>query len=104
VDCSGLVQAAYAARGVALPRDSDQQSLAGQEVRLSPTGEAYQAGDLLFFADGRRISHVALWSGAGRIVHSALSRGGVASDDLFADTPGAKRLREYLVAVRRLDG
>lgn len=103
VDCSGLVQAAHAARGVALPRDSDQQSLAGHEVRLSPTGEGYQAGDLLFFADGRRISHVALWSGAGRIVHSALSRGGVASDDLFAGTPGAKRLREYLVAVRRLD-
>jgi hypothetical protein len=57
---------------------------------------------VLCFADGRRITHVALWAGAGRIVHSALSRGGVASDDLFADTPGAKRLREYLVAVRRL--
>src|SRR5947208_934418 len=68
------------------------------------TGGGYQAGDLLCFADGHRISHVALWSGAGRIVHSALSRGGVTSDDLFADTPTAKRLREYLVAVRRLGG
>ena len=104
VDCSGLVQATYAARGVALPRDSDMQSTAGREVPLSATGGGYQAGDLLCFADGHRISHVALWSGAGRIVHSALSRGGVTSDDLFADTPTAKRLREYLVAVRRLGG
>lgn len=104
VDCSGLVQATYAARGVALPRDSDQQSLAGQTVPIDATGAGYEAGDVLCFADGQRVSHVALWAGAGRIVHSALARGGVGSDDLFADTPGAKRLREFLVAVRRLVG
>src|SRR5256712_824541 len=104
VDCSGLVQATYAARGVALPRDSDLQALAGREVRIDPKGGGYEAGDVLCFADGRRISHVALWAGAGRIVHAALSRGGVASDDLFADIPTAKRLRDFLVAVRRLVG
>lgn len=104
VDCSGLVQATYAARGVALPRDSDQQSLAGRVVPIDATGAGYEAGDVLCFADGQRVSHVALWAGAGRVVHSALARGGVGSDDLFADTPGAKRLREFLVAVRRLVG
>jgi hypothetical protein len=102
LDCSGLVQATYAARGVALPRDSDLQSQAGREVAIDPTGAAYEAGDVLCFADGHGISHVALWAGAGRIVHSALSRGGVASDDLFADTAAAKRLRDFLVAVRRV--
>ena len=104
VDCSGLVQATYAARGVALPRDSDLQALAGREVRIDPQGVGYEAGDVLCFADGRRISHVALWAGAGRIVHAALSRGGVASDDLFADIPTAKRLRDFLVVVRRIVG
>jgi len=104
VDCSGLVQATYAARGVALPRDSDLQALAGREVRINSRGAGYEAGDVLCFADGRRISHVALWAGAGRIVHAALSRGGVASDDLFADIPTAKRLRDFLLAVRRLVG
>jgi cell wall-associated NlpC family hydrolase len=103
VDCSGLVQATYAARGIPLPRDSDLQSVTGREVPIDPTGEGYEGGDLLFFADGRRISHVALWAGAGRIVHAALSRGGVASDDLFTDAPAAKRLRDCLVAVRRPD-
>src|SRR5256885_11126870 len=104
VDCSGLVQATYAARGVALPRDSDLQAAAGREVPLETTGAGYAAGDVLCFADGRRISHVALWAGAGSIVHSALSRGGVVADDLFADTPAMRRLREFLVAVRRGGG
>ena len=103
VDCSGLVQATYAARGVALPRDSDLQSTAGRDVPLETAGGGYAAGDVLCFADGRRISHVALWAGAGHIVHSALSRGGVVADDLFADTPAMRRLREYLVAVRRVE-
>jgi gamma-D-glutamyl-L-lysine dipeptidyl-peptidase len=101
VDCSGLAQATYAARGVPLPRDADLQSVTGQEVPIDPSGGSYAAGDLLFFADGRRITHVALWAGAGRIVHAALSRGGLASDDLFGDAPAAKRLRDYLVQVRR---
>ena len=101
---NNLVQATYAARGVALPRDSDLQSLAGREVKIDSAGDGYEAGDVLCFTDGRRITHVALWAGAGRIVHSALSRGGVASDDLLADTSAAQRMREYLVAVRRVAG
>ena len=103
VDCSGLVQAVYAARGLALPRDSDQQSTAGEAVAPSATGAGYAVGDLLFFAERERISHVALWAGAGRIVHSTLALGGVVSEDLFADTPRLARLREQLVVVRRVE-
>ncbi len=101
VDCSGLVQAVYAARGVALPRDSDQQATAGEAVALS--GSGYAVGDLLCFAERERVSHVALWAGAGRIVHSTLSRGGVVSEDLLADQPRLKQLREQLVVVRRVE-
>ncbi|HEV2671934.1 MAG TPA: C40 family peptidase [Gemmatimonadales bacterium] len=104
IDCSGLVQAVYGARGVALPRDSDQQFGHGREIPTSPDGKGYEAGDLLFFAERGRVSHVALWSGAGRIVHSALSRGGVGSDHLFGDEPRMVRMRESLVGVRRVDG
>lgn len=103
VDCSGLVQAVYAARGVALPRDSDQQATAGEPVVLSGTGAGYAVGDLLCFAERERVSHVALWAGAGRIVHSTLSRGGVVSEDLFADAGRLQKLREQLVAVRRME-
>jgi hypothetical protein len=103
VDCSGLAQAVYAARGVALPRDSDQQSAVGWAVPLSPTGAGYAAGDLLFFAERERVSHVAVWAGAGRIVHATLSRGGVVNEDLFGDSPRLRTLREQLVAVRRVE-
>lgn len=103
-DCSGLVQAVYAFRGAALPRDTDLQMAAGTEVAMAKEGRGYEAGDLLFFAEHGRVSHVALWAGAGHIVHSALSRGGVGTDDLFGDAPHARRLRDNLVAVRRVTG
>lgn len=102
IDCSGLVQAVYAARGIRLPRDSDQQYGAGREIAMAPDGTGYEAGDLLFFAEAGRVSHVALWAGAGRIVHSAVSRGGVGDDDLFGHEPRMVRLRERLVGVRRM--
>ena len=101
IDCSGLVQAVYGARGVQLPRDSDQQFTLGREVPMKSDGAGYEAGDLLFFAERGRVAHVALWAGAGRIVHSALSRGGVGGDHLLGDEPRMVRLRENLVGVRR---
>ena len=101
IDCSGLVQAVYAARGVRLRRDSDQQFGQGRDVPVAIDGAGYEAGDLLFFTERGRVSHVALWSGAGRIVHSALSRGGVGVDDLFGDEPRLVKLRANLVGVRR---
>lgn len=102
IDCSGLTQAVYGARGIQLPRDSDQQFGQGREIAMASDGAGYEAGDLLFFADRGRVSHVALWAGAGRIVHSALSRGGVGGDHLFGAEPRMVRLRESLVGVRRL--
>jgi hypothetical protein len=69
-DCSGLVQTAYRAAGVALPRVSRQQYGAGRLVRLS----AARAGDLLFYADNprdpRTIGHVGLYVGSGRMVEA----------------------------------
>ena len=101
IDCSGLAQAVYATRGIRLLRDSDQQFGQGREVPMAPDGTGYEAGDLLFFTERGRVSHVALWAGAGRVVHSALSRGGVGIDDLFGNEPRMARLRANLVGVRR---
>ncbi len=101
IDCSGLSQAVYATRGIQLLRDSDQQFGQGRDVPMAPDGAGYEAGDLLFFTERGRVSHVALWAGAGRIVHSALSRGGVGIDDLFGPEPRMVKLRANLVGVRR---
>jgi cell wall-associated NlpC family hydrolase len=60
-DCSGLVQAAYQAAGVALPRVAQDQYNAGPQ--LAP-GTALQPGDLVFFGGGPEdVEHVGLFAG-----------------------------------------
>jgi hypothetical protein len=69
-DCSGLVQTAYRAAGVGLPRVSRQQYRVGRTVSLT----ALRAGDLLFYArstsDPRTIYHVGMYLGSGRMVEA----------------------------------
>jgi NlpC/P60 family/Putative peptidoglycan binding domain len=69
-DCSGLVQTAYRAAGVHLPRVSREQYGAGQLVSLTQL----RAGDLLFYASDtsnrRTIYHVGIYLGAGRMVEA----------------------------------
>jgi len=65
-DCSGLVQAAYQAAGIALPRVAQQQYDAGPRLR---PGEAVQPGDLVFFgADTDHVTHVGIVVGPGQMV------------------------------------
>jgi len=65
-DCSGLVQFAYAAAGVALPRMAQDQYAAGPRL---PAGAPLAAGDLVFFGTGpAAVSHVGLSLGDGRMV------------------------------------
>lgn len=80
-DCSGLVQYAYSNAGLRLPRTAAAQMNAVTPVTL----ENAQAGDLLFFRDGGRTSHVAIYLGQGRFVH-APSTGNSVSLDSFGNT------------------
>jgi len=60
-DCSGLVQAAYKAAGVALPRVAQDQY--DDTPKLAP-GAALEPGDLVFFGGGvTSIDHVGLFAG-----------------------------------------
>ena len=79
-DCSGLVQYAYSNAGMRLPRTAAAQLDASAPLTL----ENAQAGDLLFFRDGGRTSHVAIYLGQGRFVH-APSTGGQVSLDSFGN-------------------
>ncbi|WP_151477091.1 C40 family peptidase [Streptomyces albicerus] len=63
-DCSGLMQAAYRAAGIELPRTTYAQINAGQRVSQSEL----QPGDLVFFYSG--ISHVGLYVGNGQMIHA----------------------------------
>jgi gamma-D-glutamyl-L-lysine dipeptidyl-peptidase len=100
VDCSGLVQTTFAARGVPLPRDSAQQVGCGTSISL----ESAQPGDLLFFRGdaGVRITHVAFAADADTLIHATLACGGVLVESWLPGSRAAS-LRERLVAVRRLE-
>lgn len=100
VDCSGLVQTTFAARGVTLPRDSSQQVAHGATVSL----DAIQPGDLLFFRSeaGSVINHVAFAGEADTLVHSTLACGGTLVEPWLPGTRAAT-LRQRLVAARRLE-
>jgi cell wall-associated NlpC family hydrolase len=66
-DCSGLMQAAFASVGVCLPRDAYQQ-----EAFLLPIsiGEL-ESGDLVFFGTPQKATHVGLYLGCDRYIHSS---------------------------------
>ena len=63
-DCSGLVQTAFRAAGVAMPRVSRQQALVGQAVSRADV----RAGDLIFYF--QPVHHVAIAVDGQRAVHA----------------------------------
>lgn len=65
-DCSGFVQTVFKAHGIELPRDSHQQ--ADQYLNEIALKES-QPGDLLFFAEQSKISHVAISLGGEDLIN-----------------------------------
>lgn len=76
-DCSGLVMSLYRdVTGVKIPRTTREQvryctNLARNNIR---------PGDLVFFANGKEVSHVGLYVGNGSMIHASSSRGVIVSD------------------------
>lgn len=95
-DCSGFVQYVYRHEGVSLPRTSRQMVGSGFGVDR----QSMAVGDLMLFADNGPISHVAIYAGNGRIIHSSSSGNGVRYDNLSSQR-GAWFSRN-LVAIRRV--
>jgi cell wall-associated NlpC family hydrolase len=88
-DCSGLVQYAMRRVGVSLPHSSRMQSQMGRPVSKGNL----RPGDLVFFY--RPVSHVAMYVGAGRIVH-APTRGSVVHVTLLKYMPGYAGARRMI--------
>jgi cell wall-associated NlpC family hydrolase len=66
-DCSGLVQWSYGRAGVRLPHGTDYLRRQSRPISLS----SVRRGDLIFFTQlGKGSSHVAIYIGDDRFVHS----------------------------------
>lgn len=110
VDCSGLVRWSYLMNGILLPRNASQMVHCGDEVALpgdygSLCIDALQRGDLVFFGTPsasekpRRITHVGIYIGDGRIIHSSHM---VRVNSLNPAEPDYYENAHRLIAARRL--
>ena len=95
-DCSGFVQQVYKHFGysgftmrifehfgVTTGRTSRDQAANGKEISL----DQIQPGDLLFYASGKTINHVALYIGDGKIIHASTSKTGIIISTAYYRTP-----------------
>jgi cell wall-associated NlpC family hydrolase len=92
-DCSGLVYYSYGQAGYEVPRSSHELFRAARKISV---GEA-DPGDLMFFQDQSKLSHVGIYLGDGRFVHAPASGANVTVASL--DAP---YYQQHLVAVGRL--
>ncbi len=102
MDCSGFVRTVLFLHDIIIPRDASQQAPKGERIMGT---EDLIPGDLLFF--GRkdtaapRVSHVGIYIGEGRFIHS-LGLVKIASLDPSAPDYDAYNAGRYLFASRIL--
>src|SRR3954464_5446963 len=76
--------------------------MAGVGTSVEPSTRSLAVGDLMLFQQGGRISHVAIYAGNGRFIHSSSSGRGVRYDNF--DTNRGRWFADHLVAARRVAG
>lgn len=72
-DCSGFTQGVYANFGIKTGRSSRDQAANGRQIAVS----AVQPADLLFYASGDYINHVAMYIGDGKVIHASTPTTGI---------------------------
>ena len=104
IDCSGLVQVSFAAEGIHLPRDSNQQVYLGRLTATRWFRAGMRRGDTLYFL-GRhgKIIHTAIYLGEGKYLESAGPGVRITSFNPADDKFDARRSRHFAFAKRLLE-
>ena len=68
-DCSGFTQSVFAHFGISTGRSSRDQAARGKSIPVSDA----KPGDLLFYASGDYINHVAIYIGGGQVIQDRKS-------------------------------
>ncbi len=83
VDCSGFTMQIYKKYGVSLPHHAATQANYGRKIKASEL----KPGDLVFYAKGGRINHVAIYIGNGQVVHASSPKTGIKISNYNYRTP-----------------
>jgi cell wall-associated NlpC family hydrolase len=98
LDCSGLVQVALAACGIASPRDSDMQEAAlGVPIRVASGLADPQRGDLIFWED-----HVAVVRDRTNLIHANAFHMAVAIEPISQAVERIRASGAEISSIRRL--
>jgi hypothetical protein len=99
IDCSGLVQLALAAAGVACPRDSDmQEESIGRPIAPAADFSNLRRGDLVFWK-----GHVAIARDPTSLMHANAFHMAVAIEPLLEAINRIKLAGSVITSVRRID-
>jgi cell wall-associated NlpC family hydrolase len=106
-DCSGLMQSAFQSVGIWIPRDAYQQEAFADAIPCSSDDHSrLQPGDLVFFGPPAKATHVGLYLGEGRYLHSSgqdLGRNGIGIDWLdWGHNPISDRYLNLLRGAGRI--
>jgi cell wall-associated NlpC family hydrolase len=97
LDCSGLVQIALAACGIACPRDSDMQERAVGQALAAVNPLNLKRGDLVFWQ-----GHVAIVRDAAQILHANAFHMAVAVEPIAATIARIAAAGSDITSVRRI--
>ena len=98
IDCSGLVQVALAAAGIACPRDSDMQEAGIGRALSHEEQQTLQRGDLIFWK-----GHVAIVRDAHTIVHANAHHMMTAIEDTKGAIARIAATGSDITSIKRLD-
>jgi len=99
IDCSGLVQTVFKANGIYLQRDAYQQEEILRKYKISE--DEIQPGDLLFFSENDKITHVAISTGGLDFLNA---RGFVQEESIDEKSPQFNRnLRDLFLHAVSID-
>ena len=84
-DCSGFVLSVFAKYGISLPHSSRAQANSGTRIKMSEA----KPGDLVFYAKGGRINHVAIYIGGGQVISASSPKTGIRIASAYYRTPVA---------------
>lgn len=82
-DCSGFTQSVYSHFGINTGRSSRDQAARGKVISVSDA----KPGDLLFYASGDYINHVAIYIGGGQVIHASNPTTGICISPANYRTP-----------------